>query len=179
MTLILFRLQIGGCCNLSVLSLRDNQLTDLPMDIGKCEAISVLDVAKNRVSIRVFNYFNLIKITKNCSCATCPSRSRSSSSCRPCGWPRIRLIFINSHCTISPFIAIIWNKILHLCQWKDTHALIGIIFHSTILLVSFFPRAVVLVSMLSVWLWNYARFTALFYWLFFCSWRSEWVNFPN
>ncbi|VDK56487.1 unnamed protein product [Anisakis simplex] len=53
---------IGGCTSLTVLSLRDNLLEQLPLEIGRLENLKVLDVCNNRLNFLPFTLnvlFNL------------------------------------------------------------------------------------------------------------------------
>lgn len=42
-------LQVGNCRTLHVLSLRDNDLAEIPEEIGQLEELTVLDVVGNRL----------------------------------------------------------------------------------------------------------------------------------
>jgi len=41
-------LQIGNCCRLSVMSMRDNRIARLPNELGNLRDLHVLDVCGNR-----------------------------------------------------------------------------------------------------------------------------------
>lgn len=44
----MYRMQVGECRTLHVLSLRENELTELPDNLGQLEELTVLDVVGNR-----------------------------------------------------------------------------------------------------------------------------------
>lgn len=55
-------LQIGGCISLTILSLRDNLLEKLPLEIGRLENLRVLDVCNNRLNCLPFTINVLFKL---------------------------------------------------------------------------------------------------------------------
>lgn len=44
----MYCMQVGECRTLHVLSLRENELTELPENLGQLEELTVLDVVGNR-----------------------------------------------------------------------------------------------------------------------------------
>lgn len=51
----LFTSQIGSCTKLSVLSVRNNDLSKVPRQIGNCRNLTVFDLSGNRYKAREFN----------------------------------------------------------------------------------------------------------------------------
>lgn len=48
-------MQVGECHTLHVLSMRENELTELPSNLGQLEELTVLDVVGNRFGLTAEN----------------------------------------------------------------------------------------------------------------------------
>lgn len=57
-----FRSFVGNLKQLGVLSLRDNKLQYLPVEVGHCTALHVLDVSGNRYVIFLFAIIHISSI---------------------------------------------------------------------------------------------------------------------
>ena len=65
-------MQVGECRTLHVLSMRENELTELPTNLGQLEELTVLDVVGNRLGLTVYTlYMYMYMYIYNVHACTC------------------------------------------------------------------------------------------------------------